>query len=323
MKDGLDPTLGGLEATPWGWGTATLDYDNDSDTDVYYNGSLDGMFWVTSDNPGALLSNNGPSRLNKGFFPTFSLDQKAQQDGKDQRKRSVTGVAVGDLNHDGFDDIISVAQSIKSGPETPYSDDANFDFRSPFDQGASYLKTYQRTGGGPPQIPSITLKPTPQTTVDGDLYVQINGGNKNGSATIKTLGAIGLIKGARVNRDGIGAVVTFTPQDKHAAIRPVIAGSSFASQDALEGTFGMGQARSGTAEVLWPGGVRNKLYNVRSGERITFPEIPCSYSGSLSLTQYTGCVTRSLDDLTKAHQVTRSQAQRFVASAVRAYREAH
>jgi hypothetical protein len=322
LKDGLDPTLGGLEATPWGWGTATLDYDNDTDTDIYYNGSLDGMFWVTSDNPGALLSNNGPGKLNKDFFPTFSLDQKAQQGGKDQGKRSVTGVAVGDLNHDGFDDIISVAQGIKSGPETPYSDDGNFDFRSPFDRGASYLKTYQRTGGGP-QIPSITLKPTPQTTVDGDLSVQINGGNKNGSATVKTLGSIGLTKGARVNRDGIGAVVTFTPQDKHAAIRPVVAGSSFASQDALEGTFGMGQARSGTAEVLWPGGVRNKLYDVRPGERITFPEIPCSYSGSLSLTQYTGCVASSLDNLTRARQVTRSQAQRFVASAARAYREAH
>jgi hypothetical protein len=322
LKDGLDPTLGGLEATPWGWGTATLDYDNDTDTDIYYNGALDGMFWVTSDNPGALLRNNGPDKLNKDFFPTFGLDDKAQQGGKDQRKRSVTGVAVGDLNHDGFEDIVSVAQGIKDGPETAYTDDANFNFRSPFDRGASYLKTYQRTGGGP-QIPTITLKPTPQTTVDGDLSVEINGGNGNKSASIRTLGSIGLTPGARVNRDGIGAVVTFTPQGKHAAIRPVIAGSSFASQDALEGTFGMGQQKSATAEVLWPGGVRNKLYDIRPGERITFPEIPCSYSGSLSRAQYTGCVTRSLDNLTKAHRLTSTQARRLLTSAVRAYVEAH
>jgi enediyne biosynthesis protein E4 len=322
LKDGQDPTLGGIEATPWGWGTATLDYDNDADTDIYYNGSLDGMFWVTGDNPGALLSNNGPNKLNKNFFPTFSLDEKAQQGGKDQRKRTVTGVSVGDLNQDGFDDIISVAQGVKNGPLTDYTSDAKYDFHSPFDKGSSYLKTYQRTGGGP-QIPSILLKPTKDTTVDGDLSVEINSGNDNKSATIRTLGSIGLTPGAKVNRDGIGAVVTFTPQGDKAAIRPVIAGSSFASQDALEGTFGMGKKQSGTAEVLWPGGIRNKLYDVRPGERIAFPEIPCSYAGPQSLAQYTSCVQQALTDLTAHKVITSSVAQRFQSSALRAYDEVH
>lgn len=322
LKDGADPSLGDLEATPWGWGTSTFDYDNDADTDIYYHGSLDGMFWVTADNPGSLLRNKGPQALKDGFYPAFDLDLASQRNGKDQRKRTVTGVAVGDLNKDGFEDIVSVAQSRKMGPLTPYSQDADFDFNSPFDQGASYLKLYQRTGGGP-AVPDITLRPTPQTTVDGDLSVEINGGNSNRSATVRTLGSVGLTPGGRVNRDGIGAVVKFTPRGKHAAVRPVIAGSSFASQDALEGTFGMGQQRSGTAEVLWPGGVRNKLYDIRPGERITFPEIPCSYSGSLSLKRYTGCVVRSLDHLTRGQQLTRREATRFLTSAVRAYVEAH
>lgn len=319
LKDGADPTLGGLEATPWGWGTSAFDYDNDGDTDIYYHGSLDGMFWVTSDNPGSLLRNKGPHALKQGFFPSFDLDLKAQNTAA-QRRRTVTGVAVGDLNKDGFEDVVSVAQSRKMGPLTPYSDDANFDFDSPFDRGAAYLKTYQRTGGGP-AVPDITLRPTPQTTVDGDLSVQINGGNANRSATIRVLGSIGRTPAARVNRDGIGAVVTFTPRGYRSAIRPVIAGSSFASQDALEGTFGMGRTRSGTAEILWPGGVRNKLYDVRPGERITFPEIPCSYNGSLSFKRYTGCVARALGDLVRAGDLNHAQARRFFASAMRAYVE--
>jgi hypothetical protein len=321
LKDGADPSLGGLNATPWGWGTSTLDYNNDGYTDIFYHGSIDGMFWVTGDNPGALLRNKGPQALTKGFYPSFAYDNAFAKSGLDQRKRTVTGVSVGDLNKDGFEDIVSVAQSRKVGDLTPYSDDAKFDFKSPFDKGASYLKTYQRTGGGP-SIPTITLKPTGQTTDDGDLSVAINGGNANHSATVRTLGSVGLTPGAHVNRDGIGAVVKFTPQGGRDQLRPVTAGSSFASQDALEGTFGMGKQRVGTVDVLWPGGVHNKLFGVRAGERITFPEIPCSYKDtSLPFGKYVSCVQRALKDLVGARGITRPLAERFLASAITAYNQ--
>ncbi|HEX6468210.1 MAG TPA: VCBS repeat-containing protein [Streptosporangiaceae bacterium] len=321
VKDGADPDLGGLKATPWGWGTSTLDYNNDGYTDIFYHGSIDGMFWVTAENPGALLENRGPQALRKGFYPSFSFDSSFENSGMDQRHRTVTGVAVGDLNKDGFTDIVTVAQSRKVGALTPYTEDAQVNFGSPFDKGASYLKTYQRTGGGP-AIPTITLRPTDAYTSDGNLSVAMNGGNGNRSATIRTLGTKGLTPGGRVNRDGIGAVVKFTPQGSPAEIRPVIAGSSFASQDALAGTFGMGRHRVGTAEVLWPGGVRNRLYGVRAGEQITFPEIPCGYDTSLSFHQYTGCVTRALGDLVASRQLSRGQAQRFFLSAITAYQQA-
>ncbi|WP_173391028.1 CRTAC1 family protein [Actinomadura litoris] len=318
-KDGADPTLGGLNATPWGWGASTLDYDNDGATDIIYHGALDGMFWVTSDNPGALLRNQGPGALRKGFYPSFRYDDAVAR-ATDHRRRTVTGVSVGDLNQDGFDDIVSVAQSRKVGKLTPYSDDGPFDFGSPFDD-ANYLRTYQRTGGGP-SVPSITLQPTPTRTVDGDLSVQLNDGNRNRSASVRAFGSVGLTRGARVNRDGVGAVVKFTPRRGPAAVRPVIAGSSFASQDALEGTFGMGRQRSGTVEVLWPGGVRNRLYGVRAGERIAFPEIPCSYTDrSVSFRRYTRCVRGALGDLVQARRLSRGQAARFYSSAVRAYNE--
>lgn len=320
VKEGADPDLGGLRATPWGWGTSALDYDNDTDTDIVYHGALDGMFWVTSDNPGSLLENKGPRALRKGFYPSFNFDDALTKAGKDHRQRTVTGVAVGDLNKDGFEDIVSVAQSRKVGELTRYGDETPFDFGSPFDKGAAYLKTYQRTGGGP-SVPTITMRPTPAKTVDGDLSVEINDGNRNRSASIRTLGSVGLTPRGRVNRDGIGAIVKFTPNGSPAALRPVIAGSSFASQDALEGTFGMGRHRSGTAEILWPGGVRNKLFGVRAGERITFPEIPCSYDSSMSFRRYLTCVDRALGDLVTADKLTRAQARRFLVSAITAYKQ--
>ena len=84
-----------------------------------------------------------------------------------------------------------------------------------------------------------------------------------------------------------------------------------------------GTKRAGTVEILWPGGVRNKLYNVRAGERIAFPEIPCSYDSSLRFGSYVRCVTKALGSLVAADQLTRAQARRFLSSAVTAYRNEH
>ena len=67
--------------------------------------------------------------------------------------------------------------------------------------------------------------------------------NGNGWVEIRTQGSMGLIPGGRVNRDGIGAVLMFTPDGGKEVMRPIIAGSSFESQDSLVADFGLGQAR--------------------------------------------------------------------------------
>ncbi len=47
---------------------------------------------------------------------------------------------------------------------------------------------------------------------DGTLAVELNSSdNGNRSVAIRTLGTIGLTTGGQVNRDGIGAVVSFIP----------------------------------------------------------------------------------------------------------------
>ncbi|MEU7146021.1 VCBS repeat-containing protein [Nocardia sp. NPDC046473] len=317
-----DPSLGGLNATPFGWGVSAFDYDNDGSTDIVYHGSLDALSVVTADNPGTLLHNEGPQAMRNGFFPSFTSDDAFTRSGADHRHRTVLGVAVADLDHNGFDDVVSVGSSVNVGDLTPYHDVEQFNFNSPFDD-AKFLEVYAPFGGG--RRNTVLYTPTGKHTEDGDLVVEMNnGGNGNRSAAVRTVGSIGLTDGARVNRSGIGAVVKFTPAGGTTAIRPVIAGSSFASQDELEGTFGMGHAATAVVDVLWPGGARNKLYDVKPGERITFPEIPCSYADStISVDQYRACVSKSVSDLSASGQVTQQQGDRLLSSALRAFDEAH
>ncbi len=312
-KSGADPSLGGLQATPFGWGGAALDYDNDGYTDIVYAGSMDGMNGADADNPGTLLRNDGPKKLIKGFYPSFSYDPALARDGANDRRRIITGLAVGDLANNGHVDVVTVAQGVMVGKLTQEHEQ----FGSPFDNSA-YLAEYKPVG-------VMSYKPAAGTTADGNLAVEVNkGGNGNNWAEVRTLGTVGLVPGARVNRDGIGAVVSFTPAGLPTAINPVIAGSSFASQNSLVQTFGMGKSKTGVLTVLWPGGIRNKLYDVRAGERITFPEIPCSYTDtSMPAQAYKSCVQRSLHDLVHEGKVTRSMAARFASSALKAFSEAH
>ncbi|MBO1345912.1 MAG: ASPIC/UnbV domain-containing protein [Hormoscilla sp. GUM202] len=83
----------------------------------------------------------------------------------------------------------------------------------------------------------------------------------------------------------MSAVIFFTPDRGQTAIEPILGGSSLISQNSLAANFSLGSEtrffrNSGTVEVLWPGGVRNRLYNVEAGEKIYFPEIPVSFDDS-------------------------------------------
>lgn len=81
-------------------------------------------------------------------------------------------------------------------------------------------------------------------------------------------------------------------------MQPILGGSSIASQDSLIATFGLGTASSGRVEVLWPRGVRNRLYNVQQGERLPSPEIPCDIGDNGDrVNVYRQCVHNALVQL--------------------------
>jgi hypothetical protein len=303
----VDPGVGDLVATPFGWGSAMSDYDNDGDTDIIFYGGMETGRMLEVSNPGVVLRNEGGAAK-------FTYDAAALAGSTNHSRRTVEGLAVGDLNNDGFPDIVSVSSFDSPEPMPLLISPAQYG--SPFDATAFFVPTFTPTG--PDQFVWNEF-----AHPDGSLSVEINSGN-NGHAWVQvsTVGTKGITSGGRVNRDGIGAVVLFTPDQGQPAMRPVVGGSGYASQDSLAGTFGLGAAEQGTVEVRWPGGARNRLYDVGRGERIAFPEIPCRFDApGVSAAEYETCVRQSLDRLVEAGVLNESQRARFLASARRAFNE--
>lgn len=302
----IDPGLGNLEVTPFGWGISTLDYDNDVDTDIIFHGGLDFGPLVDASNPGTLLENDGTAN--------FTYNANALADSTNHTQRNVQGAAVGDLNNDGFVDIVSVSNF--DFPDAPLvSYEANYG--SPFDETAAFVPTFIPTDNPGEFVWSGLEFP------DGTLSVEINSAdNGNNSLEVQTLGTVGLIEEGTVNRDGIGAVVLLTPENGSTVMQPILGGSSYASQDSLVANFGLGEQENGTIEILWPGGVRNRIYDVSAGDKLVFPEIPVSFDGDFASQQeYETLVSDAISELVAAGVLTPDEGDKFFSSAVRAFIE--
>lgn len=311
-----DPGVGALVTTPTGWGAAMADYDNDGDTDILYNGGWEyPLFWDES-NPGVILNNQGCSA-------TFTWDSAATA-GTNHLDRNVEGLATGDFNEDGFVDVVTVA-SFDVGNNAFRIPLFSYPLGSPFDAVAV-------AGFVPAAVPTPDFNFFAWlffTRLNGSLAVEINSGNANHFAAFDLVGTLGLVdnqvSAGRVNRDGIGAIVTFTPDGGQPVMIPVLGGSSYASQNSLTALAGMGSAVTGTVEVQWPGGVRNRLYGVAASERVLLPEIPCSFDTTDSQQDYEKCVKESLKDLRhpSVDLLTHAEANRLEASALQAYDDSH
>ncbi|MDP9122161.1 MAG: CRTAC1 family protein [Acidobacteriota bacterium] len=304
-----DPGPGAvLKTVPTGWGTAITDYDNDGAPDIVAYGGQDNILFLDESNPGILLHNTGCSA-------NFTWDSAANPH---PIIRNVEGLAVGDLNDDGFPDIVSVS-SFDLGPNPPVAPDFSNPLGSPFDVTAFALFWTVPTAD-PNHFKYTGFLPVP-----GTLSVEINSADSgNNWIKVKALGTVGLTRHGVVNRDGIGAVVKFVPRTGKPVVQPILGGSSYASQNSLKATFGLGHMRQGMVEVLWPGGVKNRLYGVHAAERLLLPEIPCSFAANWkSAGDYTTCVASELDRLREAKVIDPLLEARLFVSALKAYFDTH
>jgi hypothetical protein len=307
-------SLSTLVTIPTGWGDSLFDYDNDGDLDVVLYGNQDSpLFWDVS-NPGVVLENAGSCSGN------FQWDQNAISLRRHTR-RIVEGLATGDLNDDGFDDIVSIS-SFNVPASSTLSPDFTHETGSPFDATAHVVFVTLPTSN------PNSYKHQGDLGIPGSLAVEISSGNGNNWAKASLVGTVGITSEGRANRDGAGAVVSYTrPLSNNtttSVTRPVAGGSSMLSQGSPELTFGLGTGRRGLIEVLWPGGTRNRLYDVRPGERVSIPEIPCSYDASWQNPgAYVTCVVKSLDEIRDAGLIDNAGRARLLQSALNAYHDYH
>lgn len=311
-----DPMVGTM-ATPFGWGTAIFDYDNDGDQDIMYHGGIDLNLVALADNPGVIFENVDCSADFDLHVDSFSTNHI---------RRTVLGAAIGDLDRNGFLDVVSVSNfnTPTSLPLVPIPIDF-FDpngnppvlYADVFDDLAHFVPWFDFGPNGAVWN-GVDMLP-------GDLSVELATDNGNNWVRVLVKGMAGVIQDGAVNRDGIGAILTFTPKhpapglglvDGDTVMKPILGGSSYSSQHALEVGFGLGSDQRGRLEVIWPNGVRNRLYNVRKSEVIRFPEIPCSYDDSWAdFTEYNTCLTSALSDLVAAGELSPQDRARFRLSA--------
>jgi len=325
LEGGIVP---GVVSTPFGWGTSSVDYDNDGDSDILFVGDMGAGAFITSSNPVAILDNDGAANF------TANLDALTPEDADFHKRSAEHSMATADFDNDGFLDFVTVSNFFipkrYRDPLPPPIDGPllvpnPYDFGGAFDAETELMPIFAATldSQGEP-TGDLTFVPAYLDLPDGGLSVERNNGeNGFGSVQIEALGSFGITSGGRVNRDGVGAVVQLTPVGGAPSMQPVIAGSGYAQQDSLIRHFGLASAERGTVEVLWPGGVRNRLHGVPTGSRLRFPEIPCSIDSAEPFGVYLDCVVTSLGELRSAGAIGEPLRSRLLASAIRAFDEEH
>ena len=251
----------GLAAYDFGFGATFFDYDNDGYQDLYWFGSTLGR----GEGPGGQVfpaAGRMLRSLGNGAFDDITVrarlldisrvnydglddDEAARNDPVLLKVRRIDtalhengkGLAHGDLNGDGYTDLI-VTNS--SGPI----------FSGPFDPA---------TGAAP-------TRPAP-----GPMFVWLNGGGPSNWLTLNLKGRMAIDRTGS-NADAIGARVYITTRppgsaQPHTQVKEVIAGSSYLSMDSVALEFGLGRATiAEQIEIHWPSGTTQVLQNIPANQ---------------------------------------------------------
>jgi hypothetical protein len=255
----IDPfwrTPTGVAAYDFGFGTAFFDYENDGDQDLYWLGAIispgEGPRGFLFPGYGRMLLNAGDATFSDVTVESHLIDSRdvdytytaPNQVGFDRLKQRIgpefhengKGLAKGDLNGDGYADLIGTNSS-----------------------GEKF-----NAGGEGTHL------------VDGPLMVWMNGGGTNNWITLRLQGRQG-IDGTGSNADGIGARVWVTTESDDGELKrqvqDVLGSSTFLSMNALDLTFGIGDADEiEKIEILWPSGRRQELTDLDSNEVVEIVE---------------------------------------------------
>lgn len=253
------PPPKGLEEGEFGFGAVLYDYENDGDLDLFWIGSLArsllfdqlkmGSIYVG--NPGRLLENSGTGSAFRDVSKETGISNLSVK-GDRASYENGRGVAVGDFNNDGYNDMV---MTNAGGWDSP-------DPRVP---SFEHLGLTYRTVGV-----SKEYRPGPTR-----LFIAQGGGSARSPRGTNNWLKLKLT-GTKSNRSAIGAVVEvgYTENGvKKRAVRTVRAGESYASQNSLELLFGLGTSkRIDEVTISWPSGVTQTLKRVKANQRLIIVE---------------------------------------------------
>ena len=255
----------GIAAYDFGFGATFFDFENDGDQDLYWFGSTmgrgggpDGHIFpaagrmMRGDNTGAFeditvraqlldithvsydgLDEDQLARRNPAALQARRIDRQNHENGK--------GLAHGDLNSDGFVDLIATNSS-----------------------GDIFI----------PSLPGAPPIAAPRT---GPLFVWLNGNDDNHWLSLRLKGRMA-VDGTGSNADGIGARVYVTTlpsphENPRVQVQEVRAGSSYLSMDSIDLEFGLGKAdKAEKIEIIWPSGITQVVEDVDVNQVMTIIE---------------------------------------------------
>jgi hypothetical protein len=246
----------GLAAYDFGFGTAFFDYENDGDQDLYWLGAIispgEGPRGFLFPGYGRMLLNAGDATFSDVTVESHLIDSRdvdytytsPNQVGFNRLEQRIgpefhengKGLAKGDLNGDGFADLIGTNSSgLKFNP----------------DGESTHL-------------------------VDGPLMVWMNGGGENNWITLQLKGRQGIDgTGSNADGIGAWVWVTTSGDEGETPkqVQDVLGSSTFLSMNALDLTFGVGGAEEiEEIEILWPSGKRQILTEIDTNQVLEIEE---------------------------------------------------